>query len=370
MGAPDKTGIQAVKNGGHPPRDDEFELTLIGPGYGESIVMHIGEGAWVLVDSCGRADAPAALDYLETLGINPAEAVKLIVASHWHDDHIRGLAHMARACRKAKFCCANVLCHEEFLTVVDALEHRHFAACSSGVREIFGLFSRLREEGAVPTWALANRRVFGRGLCRIWALSPADDAFLDFLRSIGRLLPRAGQAETRIRSLSPNEVAVALRVEVGDIVVLLGADLERRGWLKILQDEARPSGTASAFKVPHHGSESGDEPAVWQRMLDVDPISILTPWRRGNRTLPTDRDVRRILARTPNAYATAKIDAVRPARRDRAVERTIRESGIALRRTPAPQVIRLRRPIAPRTRWQVELLGAACHLTEYHPVGR
>ena len=70
VGTRDQTGIQTVKDGGKPPRDDEFELTLLGPGYGESIVMHIGEGAWVLVDSCGRADAPAALDYLETLGID------------------------------------------------------------------------------------------------------------------------------------------------------------------------------------------------------------------------------------------------------------------------------------------------------------
>ena len=364
MGTRDQTGIQTVRDGGTPPRDDEFELTLLGPGYGESIVMHIGEGAWVLVDSCGRADAPAALDYLETLGIDPAKAVKLIVASHWHDDHICGIAHMARACSTATFCCASVLCAEEFLAAVHALEHRHFAAFGSGVREIYDVFSRLRLEDSAPAFAIANRRVFANGSCHIYSLSPTDDAFVHFMRAIGGLLPKAGQAETRIRSLSPNEVAVVLWVEVGDIVVLLGSDLDRRGWVKILQDDARPTGTASAFKVSHHGSESGDAPEVWQRMLDDDPFAILAPWRRGNRTLPTDRDARRILARTPNAYTTAMNDPVRPTSRDSSVERTIRESGIGLRRTPAPDVVRLRRPIASRTQWQVELFGTACHLRE------
>ena len=358
-----------MRDGGTPPKDNEFELTLLGPGYGESIVMHIGDGAWVLVDSCGRSDAPAALDYLKNLGIDPAEAVKFIVASHWHDDHIRGIAHMAKACRSATFCCANVLCANEFLAAVHALERRHFAASSSGVREIYSVFSRLQEQGSVPTWALPNRRVFLHGICHIWALSPADDTFQDFMRALGRLLPQVGQAETRVHSLSPNEIAVVLRVEVGDTVVLLGADLERGGWLKILQDKARSTGTASVFKVPHHGSESGDEPAVWQRMLDVDPVAILTPWRRGGRTLPTNSDVRRILARTPDAYATAKTDAVRPTRRDSAVERTIRETGIRLRRTPEPDVVRLRRPIAARAPWQVELFGAACRLRDYEHVG-
>lgn len=33
----------------------------------------------------------------------------------------------------------------------------------------------------------------------------------------------------------------------------------------ILQDDARPTGRASAFKVSHHGSASGDAPEVWQR---------------------------------------------------------------------------------------------------------
>ena len=124
------------------------------------------------VDSCGREDAPAALDYLENIGADPCRAVAMIVATHWHDDHIRGLAQMLHVCSNASFCCAGVLCNEEFLARAHALEGRHHA---------------------------------------------------DFLGALSRLLPQAGQPETRIRSLSPNEVAVVLLVEVSDIAVLLGS---------------------------------------------------------------------------------------------------------------------------------------------------
>ena len=326
--------------------------------------MHVGAGVWVLVDSCGRADAPAALEYLANVGVDPAEAVKLIVASHWHDDHIRGMAHIAHTCSSAKFCCSAALCTDEFLEVF-ALEEHHFAAFGSGVREIYEVFSRLEKIGSSPRLALANRRIFSSGLCHIWSLSPADDVVLDSMRAIAGLLPRGGQLGTRVRSLSPNEVAVVLWVEVGGIRVLLGSDLERRGWARILQDDGLPTGTASAFKVSHHGSESGDAAGIWQRLLDADPFAILAPWRRGNRTLPTDDDVRRILTRTRDAYTTAMNYLVRPRHRYSAVERTIRESGIALRRTPPPGVVRLRRAIAPHTQWRVELLGDACHLSEY-----
>ena len=50
-----------MTNTGDPPGDEEFELTLFGPGYGESIVMHVGAGEWVIVDSCLDSDgAPEA----------------------------------------------------------------------------------------------------------------------------------------------------------------------------------------------------------------------------------------------------------------------------------------------------------------------
>ena len=186
-----------------------------------------------------------------------------------------------------------------------------------------------------------------------------------FLKALSRLLPKAGRPETRIRSLSPNDVAVVLRVEVCDIAVLLGSDLERNGWLKIVQDPARPLGAASAFKVPHHGSDSADEPRIWQELLDPEPVAVLTPWRRGDRVLPSDDDARRILATTETAYATARVDVGGPARRAGVVERTIRESGIRLRRSPRLGFVRLRRRIGSRTRWKVETFGAACHLEEF-----
>lgn len=356
--------------GGRPPRDDEVELTLIGPGFGESVIMHVGDGAWVLVDSCGRSDDPAALNYLRAIGVDPSQAVTMIVATHWHDDHIRGLARMVQVCAKASFCCAIALCTEEFLAMVYALEGRHYASSVSGIREIHRVFSVLSKISSTPTMAVANRQILTRDTCHIRALSPDDEALLRSMRALGRLIPKTGQAETRILSLSPNEASVVLRVEIGDVAVLLGSDLERGGWLKILQDKTRPHDAASVFKVPHHGAESADEPLVWKRLLAPDPVALLAPWRRGGRTLPSDRDAQRILARTSRAYVTAMADASRPARRANAVDRTIKESGIRLRRTPAPGAVRLRRRLRSGEQWRVEMFGTACHLQEYVRSGR
>ena len=51
--------------------------------------------------------------------------------------------------------------------------------------------------------------------------------------------------------------------------------------------------------------------SVWKRMLDSNPFAVLTPWRKGSHTLPSQHDVRRILSFTTNAYASARIGFVR-----------------------------------------------------------
>lgn len=48
-----------------PPNSDQIELTLFGPGFGECIAVHFGEGRWIVVDSCidKKTGNPAVLDY-------------------------------------------------------------------------------------------------------------------------------------------------------------------------------------------------------------------------------------------------------------------------------------------------------------------
>jgi len=33
-------------------RPDELEVSVFGPGYGESLAIHLGLGSWIIIDSC------------------------------------------------------------------------------------------------------------------------------------------------------------------------------------------------------------------------------------------------------------------------------------------------------------------------------
>ena len=125
MGPEGRPVARALKSSLIPPQADEIEMTLFGPGYGECVLIHLGNHKWAIVDSCFNRDhRPAVLAYLRNLGLNPSEAVSLIVATHWHDDHIRGMGEVVEVCDKAAFCCASALGAEEFLAALAALERR------------------------------------------------------------------------------------------------------------------------------------------------------------------------------------------------------------------------------------------------------
>ena len=350
---------------GSAPESDQFELTLIGPGYGESVVVHLGRGLWMIVDSCVDSDGdPRPLRYLEGLRVDPSEAVRLVVATHWHDDHIRGVSEVLARCGKADFCCSAALRTEEFLAAIGRMEARWNARVSSGVREMSAVLSSLGRARR-PSWALADRRLYLVPGAEVWALSPDDAVFERFLRSLSRFLPSRGEPKRRVTSPSPNEVSVVLWVNGGGVVALLGADLERTGWRHIVDGGARPGGRASAFKLPHHGSENAHEPAVWQELLTPSPVAVVAPWIRGGRSLPEASDVRRILTLTSQAYTTARPRGGSGGKRNPAVARMLRETGVEVRRdAPSDGAVRLRRPLDGGGPWQVELLGSAARLSD------
>jgi hypothetical protein len=72
------------------PGSDEFQVAVLGRGVGESIVLHVGEGRWLVVDSfvvpgANGAKTPAALHYLDSLGVERSAIVGVVV-SHFDVD--------------------------------------------------------------------------------------------------------------------------------------------------------------------------------------------------------------------------------------------------------------------------------------------
>ena len=322
------------------PADDEVEVSLFGPGIGECVVLHLGLDAWIIVDSCiDRASRePAALQYLRELGVDVSVAVKRVVVTHWHDDHLEGAATILREAESAKFVCAAALRVAEFQTLVGSSDSALMV--SSGVAEFASILETLRErrppgvrkESVGPIFAKADTVIYRRGpesglAADVYALSPSDGAMMLSWHEVTGLLvgPAQGQPKRRAVSLQPNKVAVTLWVTVGNHRILLGADLEEGpnpllGWKAVVNSETRPAGKAIVLKVAHHGSRNADNPDVWERMVAANPYAVVTPFSFGGVFLPTPQDIGRLLSRSDRVYSTAKPGGTRPRPRIGAVD--------------------------------------------------
>ena len=297
--------------------------------------MHLGNNDWCVIDSCiarGRID-PVAVEYLRSLQSDALARVRLVVATHWHDDHIGGMASLLAMAPDARFCCSMALQHREFLTLVYAAPEN--IAGRSGVDEFAAILKELDARGQrAPIFAVENKRLLSlSGSDRSFpitldTLSPSNPTIRLALAEIGKLIPQPGQPQRRIVNRSPNHASVVLWVSAGPVRALFGADLEQtgrvdEGWMAVVtchQDNVR----AHAFKVPHHGSTSSDHPDVWEKLLKEDTVAVVTPFAGGSVRLPKDSDLQRLSGRTTRLYCTAP-GLGKPPSRDRSVERMMRE---------------------------------------------
>lgn len=366
-------------NVGRAPSVSELEVSVIGPGFGEAIVVHIGDGRWFLVDSCidPATNQPAALAYLEALGVDYTKAVELIVVSHWHQDHIDGIDLIVGSCPNAKVVFSDALQTKEFL----GLAQLHSRSPGSSGTEAFGRVLEIlrdRKSSKVrydsPKWAAAER-ILSRGSFHLAestfqyeliALSPADATVLKSRLAVVEDLSRAVKDRRRVAFPGPNHASIVMWLSVGHHSMLFGSDLENtansnEGWQAIVECCPHEGhGAADFFKIPHHGSRNAHHDEVWQQLLKPTPFAVLTPWMLGRNSLPTPEDVKRITSLTPHCFLTVPSSLRRTKLRDPAVRKTFNAATKSSRSLDRWGHVRLRRPLQDAlTTWTVDLLGDA-----------
>ncbi len=357
------------------PGPDVVEVNVFGPGFGECVLVHLGSGNWMIVDSCeGEDHEPAALKYLTSIGVDPATAVKLIVITHWHDDHVRGIGKVVRACTSSQVCFSAALGKEQFVEAMYVRDTNGPGRLSSGVREIRAVLECVAGRKGSVIYSMANTIVLQMPAaalahgenCEVRTLTPSGKQFELAMEAIAGLMPTLGQTRSRATAQSPNHLSVVTWVCVGEVAVLLGADLEERsdpatGWSAVAALPPFPAERAQVFKIPHHGSATGHSDRIWNERVADAPIAVVTPWSRSS-GLPSLDDVKRITSLTPNAFATSKGLRGQRSKRLPAVERQLREMGVKISSAlPKMGHVQLRRKASA---WVVSLSDGACLLQE------
>ena len=233
---------------GGQPAPNQIEVCVFGPNYGECIVVHLGNRNWIVLDSCIHEGAPIAIEYLQALGLDPARSIKAVIATHWHDDHYKGVSQILAAAPAAHIWIATVLTDLEFLRFVTRTRKNKTTVAGHKLDEFSKIIDeiRRRHESRQINFGYASARssIFrldgsasGHGhSCEVLALSPSHGDTLEFLTRIAARMPRTKQTKRVVPSPSPNLASIATLISIGPLAILLGADVEnswkpdRRGW--------------------------------------------------------------------------------------------------------------------------------------------
>lgn len=362
-----------------PPHNlNVFQVTVFGSGYGESIVVHVGNNEWIIIDSCLDTEngRPCAINYLESLGVDMATAVKHVFASHWDTDHIRGLAEIVRLSKNATFHVSGALDVGEFLTLLYGQADLG-GLSQRAVTEFLEIIEELKRRkeanaGAIPLEFATESKLIERDKIfidrkfahrEIITLSPSSAAIMRGQKGIASLIPGYGQPRTDVTRLkNNNHTSVVMWIKVAETGLLLGSDLEeiRRsddGWENVVNLRTRPDG-AKFFKIPHHGSETGHHERVWQEMIDRSHISVVTSFNHGKVRLPYIEDIRRIAGYSDNSYLAGALVLDSKAKFDRETDKTLRKLNKAiLRMTTKTGRLTLSKEIHSAGAWDIECSG-------------
>lgn len=318
-----------------PPAPNELELSLFGPGVGESVVVHLGRGEWMVIDSCknGKTDRPVALEYLESIGVDPSTAIKVIVVSHWHDDHIAGIAQIFNAAASAQLAISLALRAEDFFSLVLSNDQLNkLVKATSGTSEFAELLDIIAHRKAIngggavgpDHWAIGGKTLYSRTSAdpvRVLALSPSAQTVTDCFGGIANRIFVEPDAVKKFRkAVRPNDLSIALHVESPACHFLLGGDLEvgkseQHGWRAVVASNYSQHLPAIGYKVAHHGSKNACWDMIWSSLLEEAPLALVTPFATLKEPLPTKADVLRIKNHADKLYCTCWPPTKSPPRR-------------------------------------------------------
>jgi hypothetical protein len=323
---------------------------IIGRGFGESIVLQMPNGGVGLIDcfaprlkAVTRAERLAANPTLRFL-VNHLKAASLAFVgfTHPHEDHGRGLSHILEEFRGRigeiwVFRAYNAIYLERYMralltsgreSAIEKILHERAGTFATELMQVRNLICELTDETAADR---AGFRFFagytdfpveGEEAIRFHFLGPPNiletryeqalvENMGDLVDDTGTTVNPAWQPDT----INHNQVSPALLIEYKKTRILLGGDMEKAAWERVLAESRdkgvrRPNLRCRLFKVSHHGSETGYCPGLYKDLSGGGKlIAVLTPFNRHVFPLPSNAGIGHIRPRVHCLFATHLAEA-------------------------------------------------------------
>ena len=296
------------------------EVIIFGKGVGECILIKSKSGEYIVIDSFLDKDSnrPIVLDYLDKFAI-PYSQIKMVVVSHWHKDHIDGIAQIIEAAGKGVEVVINPIIKKKKYQQFLANQVAKVNSEADEFGKVMSLISKNQIKKIVP---IIDKPIYckSRDDIKLTALSPVDEEFNCYIE---KLLDNLAGDKSTDKIPDENLLSIVLLLDFNGESFLLSSDMENRkesGWQEIINNYKECLYTkAKYYKVPHHGSKTGENIDVWNKLLIAKPLSFATLFNKCN--LPSDEDINRIAENSKCVFVIGEKN-----KRDDAFERDLRKN--------------------------------------------
>lgn len=322
----------------------EIYVLGTGGGYGESIVANLGNNEWIIIDSCIHPNNNKCLplEFLHKKDVD-LDDVKMIICTHWHSDHIKGLSLLIEKCGQAKFVFSHATDYRKFISFINYdYKFKGTTSDNSSTKEFNRCLEIIIDKKQAVKKAQYDKLLYATSYksvdIKVWSLSPSEKAMKNYDLEISEYFQNFSESNIKLPKLTPNDKSVVILLELGKHIAILGADLEVKlkdpdlGWLDIVHNSVvvKSTGKAKYFKIPHHGSKNGYHDDIWNILLDAMPIGCLTPSNRHS--LPRKLMIDKYSSLTSELYSSSKPkEHTKPKKRSTRAKKTISNFNETLR---------------------------------------
>jgi len=304
-----------------------IQIHVLNSGVGESIIVGMPEDKWGVVDCYSRSiDKPSSNPTLTFLKDRDINELEFLCLTHPHEDHFRGMSHLLNpemftikrfwrfgAFSTAELKIASVLHASQDLKEA-AREFQKILRKVTELREAKG-----KEKSKPPfikhvesTCQLYPEPVLNPGpnpiKLKIWSLAPSGDIINQYQSDIGKCFDSDGKINlTGPYNPNHNDLSFALLIIFGETRIILGGDVERKGWQEFLRNKNVVDGlSAHVVKVSHHGSTTGYTDGLWEEFSSQKkPYAVITPYYRHH--LPNTEAISHISNYASSVLATRSV---------------------------------------------------------------
>lgn len=271
-----------------------LQIHVFGSSKGESVVVGLPGGGWGIVDCyAGIANDPAtnpALKFVEDRGIKELEFLCL---THPHDDHYRGMLTLWDSLKVKffwRFGGLDANTAKKLMNYLGLME-KHETGSIESTTELAKILAKLKRNtrgrnGPSHAKQVASKmQVYPQSLdrsadCQIWGIAPSGDNQENYSHGLLSFMSEKGKPLNKLPHSHHNIISVGLVIEWGATRVVLGGDIEEKGWRHALAECRELLTNVTAVKVSHHGSTNGYCSELWPTLGGIQcKCAIVTRYR-------------------------------------------------------------------------------------------